>query len=176
MKISKTIAVLMVMMLFSIPAGAEDGPERKSRITDIITEPIEIIISPLLGGDLADIIMRPAELLFSNMEPSKLAATPGRTNEYVYNINKNVTVITEEDIRNSDPKNVQELLGRSVGVTVSGYKGTEKDNNVDIRGFGEAGPQNVLVMIDGRRINQIDLSASDMSQVDINSIERIEII
>ncbi|MFQ5952657.1 MAG: TonB-dependent receptor, partial [Candidatus Omnitrophota bacterium] len=51
-----------------------------------------------------------------------------------------------------------------------------KDNGVDMRGFGETGMLNYVVLIDGRRINQIDLSGADLSQIDVKSIDRIEVI
>ena len=47
---------------------------------------------------------------------------------------------------------------------------------MDLRGFGEASPANLLVMVDGRRINQADLSGVDWTLIPLERIERIEII
>ncbi len=47
---------------------------------------------------------------------------------------------------------------------------------MDLRGYGETGPYNTLVLVDGRRVNEIDLSGVDWTQVPLNQIERIEIV
>jgi iron complex outermembrane receptor protein len=47
---------------------------------------------------------------------------------------------------------------------------------MDIRGFGEIGPLNIVVLVDGRRVNEIDLSGVDWSQIPLEQIERIEIL
>ena len=55
-------------------------------------------------------------------------------------------------------------------------RGTGKSVFMDIRGFGEIGPLNVLVLVDGRRVNEIDLSGVDWSQIPMEQIERIEVL
>jgi iron complex outermembrane receptor protein len=102
--------------------------------------------------------------------------TPARTSERIYNINRNVTLISREEIERLRPRDVQDILEAVPGVMAHRLFDDPKDNQVDIRGFGEAGPMNTLVLIDGRRINQVDLSGADLSQVDVRSIERVEII
>ena len=47
---------------------------------------------------------------------------------------------------------------------------------MDIRGFGETGPLNTLVLVDGRRVNEIDLSGVDWTQIPLDQVERIEIV
>ncbi|HUL23872.1 MAG TPA: TonB-dependent receptor [Thermodesulfobacteriota bacterium] len=47
---------------------------------------------------------------------------------------------------------------------------------MDIRGFGETGLLNTLVLVDGRRVNNIDLSGVDWTQIPLDQVERIEII
>ena len=51
-----------------------------------------------------------------------------------------------------------------------------KSASVDIRGFGETAPLNTLVLVDGRRVNEIDLSGVDWTQIPLDQIERIEIV
>ena len=62
------------------------------------------------------------------------------------------------------------------GVVVSDYLGNPKAVVVDVRGFGETSLSNVLVLVDGRRTNQVDLSGVDWAQIDITTVERIEIL
>ncbi len=47
--------------------------------------------------------------------------------------------------------------------------------SVDMRGFGAAALSNTLVLINGRRLNDVDMSQVDLSTIPLNSIERIEI-
>src|SRR4030043_232451 len=88
----------------------------------------------------------------------------------------NVTVITREEIEKSNSQTVIDLVRTEVGVVVRDYYGTGKTASVDIRGFGETGPLNTLVLVDGRRVNEIDLSGVDWTQIPLDQIERIEIL
>ncbi|MEA2094624.1 MAG: TonB-dependent receptor [Pseudomonadota bacterium] len=88
-----------------------------------------------------------------------------------------VSVITAKDIRNSTARTLPELLGREAGVlTRSLYGNNGAIATVDMRGFGATSTQNTLILLDGRRLNDVDLSAVDYSAIPLESIERIEII
>jgi len=88
----------------------------------------------------------------------------------------NVTVVTEEDIKRSNAQNVADVLRTVPGVFVSDWTGNRKSVTVDIRGFGAAGPSNTLVLVDARRVTQLDLSGTDWSQIPLDQVERIEVI
>ncbi|MBN1255550.1 MAG: TonB-dependent receptor [Deltaproteobacteria bacterium] len=88
----------------------------------------------------------------------------------------NVSMITEEDIKRSNAQNVADLLRTVPGVFVSDWTANRKSVTVDIRGFGETGPLNSLVLVDGRRVNQIDISGTDWTQIPLDQVERIEVI
>lgn len=88
----------------------------------------------------------------------------------------NVTVITREQIDQSNAKTTIDLLRNEAGVMVKDWTGSGKNVTVDIRGFGETGPLNTLVLVDGRRVNEIDLSGVDWTQIPLDQIERIEIL
>lgn len=88
-----------------------------------------------------------------------------------------VTVITAGDIRQSTARTLPELLGREAGIlTRSLYGNNGSRASVDIRGFGAAATRNTLILLDGRRLNDVDLSAVDYSAIPLQSIERIEIM
>ena len=48
-------------------------------------------------------------------------------------------------------------------------------STVDMRGFGAAAGSNTLILIDGRRITDLDLTGVDLASIPRDSIERIEI-
>ena len=107
----------------------------------------------------------------------KIVVTPTRSNEYIKNAPNNVTIIDKEDIEKSTAKIIPDIIREQTGVVVKEYSsGNGKLVNVDIRGFGESGLSNTLVLIDGRRVTQIDLSGTDWTQIPLAEVERIEII
>jgi len=106
----------------------------------------------------------------------EVVVTATRDTEEVRKIPANVTVITQEGIEQSNAQNVVDLLRSEADVVVRDFYGNGKTASVDIRGFGETGPLNTLVLVDGRRVNEIDLSGVDWSQISLAQIERIEIV
>ncbi len=87
----------------------------------------------------------------------------------------NVSIITKEDIEDSGARTIIDVFDNEPGLTTSNLLGSPKRAQIDIRGYGEAAPQNVLFLVDGRRINSIDLSGTDLSQIPIDMVERVEI-
>jgi iron complex outermembrane receptor protein len=106
----------------------------------------------------------------------EVVVTGTRSEERVERIPANVTVIDQEDIKNSNAKNVTDLLRSEQGIVVRDLLANGKSAQVDLRGFGEAAPYNNLVLVDGRRVNEIDLSGVDWTQIPLDQIERIEIV
>ena len=88
-----------------------------------------------------------------------------------------VTILTADDIHNSPAQTLPELLALEAGVSMRSLYGNHATlDTVDIRGFGAASAQNTLILLDGRRLNDIDLSAVDFSAIPLENIARIEII
>jgi iron complex outermembrane receptor protein len=106
----------------------------------------------------------------------EVVVTATRDVEEIRKIPANVTVITKEEIEQSHAKNTVDVLRDKVDVTVTDFYGNGKSSAVDIRGFGETGPLNTLVLVDGRRVNEIDLSGVDWTQIPLDQVERIEIV
>lgn len=87
----------------------------------------------------------------------------------------NVTVITAEQISKTGAQTLVDIFDREPGVFTENLLGNPKTANVDIRGYGEAAPQNVLFLVNGRRVNSIDLSGADLAQIPVDAIERVEV-
>src|SRR5690242_1802316 len=88
-----------------------------------------------------------------------------------------VSVITAEDIRNSAARTLPELLTEQVGITQKDFYGNNAAvTSIDLRGFGITGGQNTLVLLDGRRMSDIDLSSVQWAAIPLAGIERIEIL
>ena len=106
----------------------------------------------------------------------QVVVTATRDTQEIKKIPANVTVITQEKIAAANAKTITDVLENEVGVVVRNLSGTGKNAQVDIRGFGETGPLNPLVLVDGRRVNEIDLSGVDWTQIPLDQVERIEIV
>jgi len=106
----------------------------------------------------------------------EVVVTATRDTEEIRKIPANVTVITREEIEQSTAQNVVDVLRNEVDVQVKDDYGNGKSASVDIRGFGETGLLNSLVLVDGRRTNEIDLSGVDWTQIPLDQVERIEIV
>lgn len=105
-----------------------------------------------------------------------VVVTAARIEQRVERVPANITVIDEEDIRNSNARSVVDLLRSEEGIVVRDLLGNGKTSQVDLRGFGETGLYNTLVLVDGRRVNEIDLSGVDWTQIPLEQIERVEIV
>lgn len=87
-----------------------------------------------------------------------------------------VYVIDREQIAQSSARSISEVLASIPGINVrnlNGNPGTE--GTIDLRGFGPAASINTLILIDGRRLNDVDLSSTDIGGVALANIERIEV-
>ena len=88
------------------------------------------------------------------------------------------TVITAADIAHSPSQTLAEIIATQVpGAQITTFYGGQigAKTSVDLRGFGAFATANTLVLINGRRLNDIDMAQVDLSTIPLNSIERIEI-
>lgn len=87
------------------------------------------------------------------------------------------SVITRAELERSPGQTVQDVLAREPGIQVRSLFGSVNgtQTTVDMRGFGATATSNTLVLINGRRLNDVDLAGVDFSAIPVNSIERIEI-
>jgi iron complex outermembrane receptor protein len=106
----------------------------------------------------------------------EVVVTATRDAEEIRKIPANVTVITRDQIEQVNARTTVDVLRDKADVFVRDLYGNGKAASVDIRGFGETGALNTLVLVDGRRVNEIDLSGVDWTQIPIDQIERIEIV
>lgn len=87
------------------------------------------------------------------------------------------TIISSREIKRSTAQTLPEILAAEAGVQYRDLFGDRAgaESYVDIRGFGATATANTLVLINGRRLNDIDLAAIDWASIPLDSIDRIEI-
>lgn len=87
------------------------------------------------------------------------------------------TVITAEQIAHSPSQTLPEIIAQVPGVQLQSFFGgvNGAKTSIDIRGFGAFATANTLILVNGRRLNDIDNAQVDLSTIPLQSIERIEI-
>lgn len=85
------------------------------------------------------------------------------------------TVMTAADIERATALDLGELLAGQAGARLRAYGGTGRNAAVDIRGMGDTAVSNVLVIVDGVRLNEADLSGPDLASLRLADLERVEI-
>lgn len=94
----------------------------------------------------------------------------------VMEVPRNVTVITHEDMANSQFNNLGELLNSTAGIfTVGAQQNAGMNQSIFMRGTNS---NHTTIMIDGVRISDPSgvNNAVDLSEISLSNIERIEIV
>jgi iron complex outermembrane receptor protein len=139
------------------------------------TKPTKITLSlGLLFGLTSLSFHTNAEQVAANITPDDTMTVIGRSEKSALNLAANVTVLDASDIQMSGATNLTQLLQGYSGIQVS-------DSNLGpvfaMRGFSAEGAvNNTLVLLDGRRLNNIDIAAPSLDAIGLNRIERIEIL
>ena len=87
-----------------------------------------------------------------------------------------VSSISAEDIRKSGATTVNEAISRLLGVPARQDFFGGGNHTLDLRGFGATANSNQVVVIDGLRLNEADLSSPSLSGIPVDSVERIEVL
>ena len=86
------------------------------------------------------------------------------------------TVITQDDIRRAGAGDVNSAIRKIGGVYGRQSLDGSPDFALDLRGFGTNSAQNMVIMVDGVRLNESELANTVLSSIPIDSVERIEIV
>ncbi|ENU1228053.1 TonB-dependent vitamin B12 receptor BtuB [Providencia rettgeri] len=128
---------------------------------------------PLSAAALA-VLCATSFLASANNQADQVVVSANRFEQPISSILAPVTVVTREDIDHWQSNTVIDVLRRLPGVDISQSGGMGQQSSLFIRGTES---RHVLVLIDGIRLNQAGISgSSDMSQIPISLVQRIEYI
>jgi iron complex outermembrane receptor protein len=85
------------------------------------------------------------------------------------------TVIIQDEIRRAGVNDVNAAIRKIGGVFGRQSLDSSPDFALDLRGFGTNSAQNMVIMVDGVRLNENELVNSVLSSIPIDTVERIEI-
>ena len=125
-------------------------------------------------------------ILFSNsanavIGPIKITLNPTSVSSNYFNEVDTMApfsseVYTIDDIKASKSSTVYDFLTQNTSLTLAPSSGNRFSQKIATRGYGLTnGYQNIVVTLNGRRLNNIDDSGQEINAIDINSIEKIEI-
>lgn len=108
------------------------------------------------------------------LEPTRVTAT--RFPELLTGLPLGVSVMTADEIRASGATTVNEAVMRLLGVPGRADLYGGGDYNLDLRGFGATADANQVIVLDGVRLNEADLSGTRLAGINIDTVERIEVL
>jgi iron complex outermembrane recepter protein len=107
----------------------------------------------------------------------QVIVTGSRSEQSILNSPAAVSVITREEIQKSGALTVADVLRARAGLQIRDAIGDGgRGVVVSMRGFGENAPNNTLILVDGRKLNNPTLAAPDLNSVSLKDVERIEIL
>ncbi len=112
----------------------------------------------------------------NRIDPSRIIVTATRNANDFCTIPYNPLIISSKDIARGHASSVPEILKKTAGVFFHNYTGNPSQAAIDMRGFGENSQGRVLVLVDGRRLNEADMAIINWSTIPIDQIERIEVL
>lgn len=86
-----------------------------------------------------------------------------------------ITIITAEEIRLSGARLLSEVLRSQASIQLSDNDGSG-GRNVTASMRGLSGANNVLVLVDGRKLNNPSMAAPALNTVSLKDVERIEVV
>jgi iron complex outermembrane receptor protein len=121
------------------------------------------LLSQLNAAD--EITLKPLQINSTAIETDELKSTDA------------VEVYTQKDIEEAHAKNLYEFLNTQTSVVTMPSYGNPFSQLIDFHGYGTSnGNQNVVITINGRKLNNIDNAPQLLSSISPSSISKIEII
>ncbi|MDD5116864.1 MAG: TonB-dependent receptor plug domain-containing protein, partial [Candidatus Omnitrophica bacterium] len=107
------------------------------------------------------------------VELDRIVVTPSRIEESSGDVGRVVDVVTSQEIESSGSEDLADALTDLTSVNISSYGGP--GTNKDIRMRGSTAAQ-VLVLMDGRPINNPRDGAVNLSDIPLDNISRVEVM
>ena len=88
-------------------------------------------------------------------------------------------ILSKNDIQKYPGASLPEIISKVPGISFKDLYGTTgfgSYQSIDLRGFADTSLSNTLILLNGHKLSNIDLSDADLVNIPMNSIERIEII
>lgn len=112
----------------------------------------------------------------SQTELKEVLVTATRFEEIASDLAQGVSTLAQADIQRSGVQSVPEALMRLLGVVGKVDLSGGGNYALDLRGFGETADSNQVVIVDGRRLNEGDMTKANLAAIPIDSVQSIEVL
>ena len=157
-------------------------PGAFSEENDIMTAPVLHRRAPAMAPralvsaiSLCFIAATPAFAQTANKTLDQIVVTGSRFNSDPALQPIGATVITADEIRRAGISDVNQAIRKIGGVYGRQSLTGSPDFTLDLRGFGATASQNTVVVLDGVRLSENELTDPVLASIPIDSVERIEI-
>ena len=122
------------------------------------------LMSSLQAQTSNTIVLKPLNITSTAIKTDELRSTDA------------VEIYTQKNIEKAHVQSIYEFLNSQTSVIATPSYGNPFTQKLDMRGFGNNGYQNIVVTINGRKLNNIDSVPQLLSSISPSSVSRIEII
>lgn len=102
-----------------------------------------------------------------------VTVTATRGHSLITEVPSSVNIVNQEEIELRNPQNLAEALQNVPGVTIKDYGGLGNTKSISLRGSSDS---QVLVLLDGQRLNNPQSGSVDLNQISLEGIEKIEVV
>lgn len=123
----------------------------------------------------AIVVLTPSLVMAAENELETVYVSATRSETVQLPVATQITIITAEEIRLSGAKLLSEVLRTQASIQLTDSDGSG-GRNVTASMRGLSGANNVLVLVDGRKLNNPSMAAPALNTVSLKDVERIEIV
>ncbi len=109
----------------------------------------------------------------ANADPMTIVITASRFEQNVTQSLAPVTVITQQQLKQSQPKSVAQALQQAAGIQIVNSGGYGQTSNLYMRGLDQ---KRMLVLVDGVQVGSATLGTASLEHFPLDQIERIEVV
>ena len=110
-----------------------------------------------------------------DLDLGEIVITASRMEQTEGAVSSDITVITPRELAQSPSRSMSEIMEEQSGIFMYEPGTSLKVSTVDIRGFGDTAKNNILFLLNGRKMNSIDNSGFDPMQIPLEAIDRVEV-
>lgn len=123
---------------------------------------------------MAAVLIAPVTVAQAPLEPIIVTASKVETEDTAATYASEV--YGSDDIASSGADSLYDFLNQNTSIAIMPSYGNPYSQLIDVRGYGIGdGYQNVVITVDGRRMNNVDMVPQLLSSISLNNIGRIEI-
>ncbi|MBU1063409.1 TonB-dependent receptor, partial [bacterium] len=116
-----------------------------------------------------DFILHPQAITYNN----GVTVTATRGHSLISEVPSSVNVIDKQELELKNPQNLAEALQNVPGVNIKDYGGLGNTKSISLRGSSDS---QVLILLDGQRLNSPQSGSVDLNQISLEGIEKIEVV